>query len=219
MQPRSANDCHDESMNGVPVPSATPPSVSAGKAEWRRWVRAGRRLTPDPAAASRIASAVLTDPHVEAALSSRPEAPVLAYVSTAGEPPTGELRVRLRAQGRQVVLPWALPDRQLRWLADDGTAQAWGLPGVGAPPPEAATLSTEEILSKDPAVVLVPALAATSDGKRLGQGGGYYDTLLAALPRLDAGGPLRVALVWRRELVTELPVDLHDEVVDIVIAD
>lgn len=194
-----------------------PPAASAGKTAWRRWARQGRRANRESPAP--VVAEILADPRVEAALDSRPHGPVLAYVSTAGEPPTEQLRARLRSAGRQVLLPWALPDRQLLWLADDGgdSTRAWGLPGVTPPAVTVATMTTDEALALQPAVVLVPALAATHEGLRLGQGGGYYDTLLSRCSVFAEGGPLRVALVWPWERVRELPVDVHDEAVDIVI--
>ena len=196
------------------------PPLGGEKSQWRRWSRqrrSGESAVNAPEAALGFAQRFVTDPDVDRALASRPDAPVLAYVNTPGEPPTEALRAKLRAAGTAVLLPWACPGRELRWLADSASARAWGLPGIGAPPPTAATLSTAEVLDLDPVIVVVPALAATPEGLRLGQGGGYYDTLLANCPRQSEGGPLRVALVWRWEVVSDLPVATHDETVDVVI--
>lgn len=83
------------------------------------------------------------------------------------------------------------------------------------PPTVAANVAESAGLA--PAVILVPALAATADGRRLGQAGGYYDRFLGDQPRPDAGGPLRVALVGPSELLTDLPTDELDHPVDIVV--
>ena len=58
-----------------------------------------------------------------------------------------------------------------------------------------------------PQVVLVPGLAFTRNGRRLGRGGGYYDRLLAGLPPET----VRIAICFTFQLVDELPMEPHDE--------
>ncbi|MBE2179230.1 MAG: 5-formyltetrahydrofolate cyclo-ligase [Chthoniobacterales bacterium] len=68
----------------------------------------------------------------------------------------------------------------------------------------------------DPAcagVIFVPGAAFTADGDRLGRGRGYYDRLLAALP----SSVLRVGVCFRGQLVETLPLEAHDQGVDIVL--
>lgn len=62
---------------------------------------------------------------------------------------------------------------------------------------------------------LVPGLAFTTGGARLGRGGGYYDRLL---PRR---GPLSTALgvCFALQLVAELPGEAHDQPVDAVVTE
>ena len=55
--------------------------------------------------------------------------------------------------------------------------------------------------------ILVPGLAFTRDGKRLGRGGGYYDRLLAH-PGCRAE---RVAVAFEVQLVEDISVELHDQ--------
>jgi 5-formyltetrahydrofolate cyclo-ligase len=70
----------------------------------------------------------------------------------------------------------------------------------------------------DPAtldVVIVPGLAFTADGHRLGQGGGHFDRFL---PRLD-DSCVTIGVCFREQLVAELPTSGHDVLVDLVISD
>ena len=62
--------------------------------------------------------------------------------------------------------------------------------------------------------VVVPGVAFTPDGERLGRGGGFYDRLLAAR------GPVRtVGVCMERFVLDELPRSPHDAAVDMVVTD
>lgn len=70
----------------------------------------------------------------------------------------------------------------------------------------------------DPATldaVIVPGLAFTPDGRRLGQGGGHYDRLLARL----APGVVTIGVCFGEQLRDDLPTEPHDQRVDHVITD
>ena len=56
-------------------------------------------------------------------------------------------------------------------------------------------------------IILVPGLAFTRDGKRLGRGGGYYDRLLAH-PHCRAR---RIAVAFDVQIVDHITVELHDQ--------
>lgn len=84
----------------------------------------------------------------------------------------------------------------------------WKLAGSGfdlAPvvPPEAVDL------------FLVPGLAFTPDGRRLGRGGGYYDRLLAR----RAIGSTAIGICFAVQLLESLPTEPHDQRVDAVITE
>ena len=62
-------------------------------------------------------------------------------------------------------------------------------------------------------VALVPGVAFTAGGDRLGYGGGYYDSLLPKL-RSDAR---TIGVGFEFQLVDELPVEPHDVLLDTVV--
>jgi 5-formyltetrahydrofolate cyclo-ligase len=83
------------------------------------------------------------------------------------------------------------------------------VPGpMGIPqPPASAPQVTPDLL-------LVPLLATTLDGVRLGQGGGYYDRTLAAL---RAKGPVTaVGMAWEVQIAEMLPQEAWDQRLDMV---
>ncbi len=61
--------------------------------------------------------------------------------------------------------------------------------------------------TESPRVVLIPGLAFTRDGHRLGRGGGYYDRLLSGLPK----GTVRIGVCFAFQLMDHLPIEPHDE--------
>ena len=65
-----------------------------------------------------------------------------------------------------------------------------------------------------PDVVVVPGLAFTVAGDRLGQGGGWYDRFLAAT-RDDC---VSIGVCFSPQIVDVLPTEAHDVPVDIVVS-
>lgn len=64
-------------------------------------------------------------------------------------------------------------------------------------------------------VIVVPALAVTGSGQRLGYGAGFYD---AVLPKFCPPA-ISVVVVYDFELLPELPSTAHDVACDIVVTD
>ena len=66
-----------------------------------------------------------------------------------------------------------------------------------------------------PDFVLVPGLAFSRNGYRLGRGGGFYDRLLAGRAR-DA---VKVGVGFELQLTDDIPRAEHDVILDRVITD
>jgi 5-formyltetrahydrofolate cyclo-ligase len=64
-------------------------------------------------------------------------------------------------------------------------------------------------------VVIVPGTAFTSGGDRLGQGGGWYDRFLKTV----RGDCVTIGVAFAMQVVDELPVDLHDVRVSLVVTE
>jgi 5-formyltetrahydrofolate cyclo-ligase len=64
-------------------------------------------------------------------------------------------------------------------------------------------------------VLLVPGIAFSKHGGRLGRGGGFYDRLIAQ-PELRA---FKIGICFDAQIVPELPVEAHDREVDQVITE
>lgn len=72
---------------------------------------------------------------------------------------------------------------------------------------------TKRVLPESIDLVIVPGLAFTDKGHRLGFGGGYYDRFLENYQ----GNTLSLAFL--KQIVQELPVEGHDRCVDKIITD
>jgi 5-formyltetrahydrofolate cyclo-ligase len=144
-----------------------------------------------------------TAEHLLASPEVRRAATVAAYVSVATEPGTGPLLEGLRASGKRVILPLLQHDNDLDWAVyDDPVDLRSARRGLLEPPGE--PLGAGAIATAD--VVLVPGLAAGSDGMRLGRGGGSYDRALGRVPV----GTFTCVLLNSEELVDFVPADSHD---------
>lgn len=131
----------------------------------------------------------------------RRAASVAAYVSVAREPGTSRLIDGLHGLGRRVIAPVVLPDLDLDWAdVANGVAPA----RYGLLEPVGPRLGVEAIATPD--VVLVPGMACSPTGDRLGQGGGCYDRALARVP---VGTPV-VVVLYDHEVGIPLPVESHD---------
>ena len=64
---------------------------------------------------------------------------------------------------------------------------------------------------KEVDVFLVPGLAFTASGKRLGRGGGYYDKLLSKYP-----DTLKIGITFNERILQDLPTESHDISMDYV---
>jgi 5-formyltetrahydrofolate cyclo-ligase len=156
-----------------------------------------RPLLERSEAAREIALRLTAAPEVRRA------ATVAAYVAVGSEPGTAPLLHALLAAGKRVVLPVLLPDGDLDWAVYAGDqdlvpARFGLLEPVGTP------LGVDAVATAD--VVLVPGLAVSPRGERLGRGGGSYDRALGRVPV----GTFTCALLYDDEVGVEVPVEPHD---------
>jgi len=76
--------------------------------------------------------------------------------------------------------------------------------GAAEPPPGAPEIDLAEI-----GCVVLPGVAFSLDGLRLGRGGGHYDATLAAMPRAA-----RIGVAFDLQIVPALPREPHDATLD-----
>lgn len=196
-------------MNASPRPPMRPPLPTAtSKADLRTWARATRDATsPAERAVAAAAIARLVDERHLAALPSG--AVVALYAAMRSELDLRALDDAARARGLAVAYPRIVRgDRLLRFhLAglDELRAATFGVPEPDSTAPAVAPSAL--------ALVVVPGLAFTAAGARLGWGAGHYDATLAAV----AGRIIGVSLAAL--VVDELPETPHDRRMDEVVTE
>ena len=133
---------------------------------------------------------------------------VFAYFATGREAATAGIIGRALALGKRVCLP-----RSHGGGAMDFADFSGGLRPArfGIMEPDAA-LSAVEPAEGD--IILVPALCCAPDGRRQGQGGGYYDRFLARFPKVTSA-----CLARERLLDENVPEDWNDVRPDYVITE
>ena len=60
-------------------------------------------------------------------------------------------------------------------------------------------------------VFIIPGMAFTTSGNRLGRGGGYYDKLLCMYPNT-----LKIGLTFNERIIKDIPIENHDISMDYV---
>lgn len=69
-------------------------------------------------------------------------------------------------------------------------------------------------------LILVPGLAFTRSGQRLGRGKGYYDRYLHHYRQLSGVRPVTsVALAFKEQIFDSIPTSEHDVIIDVVLFD
>ncbi len=145
-----------------------------------------------------------------------PGSTVAAFASFGSEPPTDILVSGLAELGYRVILPRVINDTEMTWHHYDGT---WTTDTLGIATPGIESAASEAADIRSAKIIFIPAVAASSDGRRLGRGGGYYDRLLETLPTHADGGPFRIAVIDVAGLLPEgvIPMEPHDAWVDSVL--
>ncbi len=97
---------------------------------------------------------------------------VLCYVSVGKEPDTSSIIARALADGKEVYVPKCGPHPSMRAVRITSPEELRpGLLGIPEPATEGPAVERVDL-------AVVPCMAATLHGNRLGHGGGYYDSFL-----------------------------------------
>ncbi|MFC0415684.1 5-formyltetrahydrofolate cyclo-ligase [Cytobacillus solani] len=123
-------------------------------------------------------------------------------ISKSPEVDTYQIIRKAWEEGKRVVIPKCLPRNKemvFRTLTKFNQVESvyYGLL-------EPIETVTKEVPANEIDLIIVPGLAFTQNGYRVGFGGGYYDRYLASFTGQT------ISLAFTPQLVTELPIEGHD---------
>lgn len=173
------------------------------KKELRRYIKELKRSLPEDLKQREslsICESILADEHIGSARC------VMAYYPLPDEPDIVPVLAELSRRGKQVLLPAVVGDDiELRDFNAEGKLDK-GAYHILEPRQHSA------LTPQDIDVVLVPGVAFTADGKRLGRGRGYYDRFLPQAPKA-----WKIGVAFPFQLIDEIETDVYDRPVDLVI--
>ena len=188
-------------------------SMQAMKQTIRKKILAQRELLPADMRAAY--SAAITERLLRLPEYQQADA-VLGYMNFGAEFASELWVARVLAEGKRLALPKVnLHTNQLDlyWVDDLENQLAGGLWGLREPIVERCKrLDTLNEIN----FVILPGVAFSRDGARLGYGGGFYDKLLARLEAESgvAHSPALVAVAYSMQIVERIPQDATDRKVE-----
>jgi 5-formyltetrahydrofolate cyclo-ligase len=133
------------------------------------------------------------------------------YVSSGHEVETHEMIRDCFQLGKRVVVPKCGDKEGEMSFCEIGSFEelAPGAFGILEPCDPVKKVDLDEI-----DVLIVPGVGFDRKGNRLGQGGGYYDSILSLHPRA-----VTIGVAFSVQLVDNIPVESHDVKVDIIVTE
>ncbi len=140
---------------------------------------------------------------------------VFTYVNFRSEVSTREIINQLLHQGKQVAVPITRVKEKRLDIVTISDPENDLVPGYwGIPEPREELVDERLIAPGDIDVIILPGSVFDKRCGRFGYGGGYYDRLLSQIPAAK-----RIALAFDLQVVNEIPLKDHDEILDFVITE
>ena len=131
---------------------------------------------------------------------------IYGYLPYNQEVRTVPMLERALAEGKKVAVPKVCGDTMRFIYMTDLSQVETGYAGIPEP------VADGPVADDPTALVLMPGMAFTAKGDRMGYGGGFYDKFLAQEPEHPT-----VALCYDFQLVEHLPTESYDIPVDLVL--
>lgn len=173
------------------------------KSVLRREIREKKRAMTEEEIEKR--SAQLGDLFVQSAL-YRDAKTIYGYLPYNQEVRTIPMLERALQDGKKVAVPKVYGDTMKFIYLEDLSQVEKGYAGIPEP------IADGPVAEDSTALVLMPGLAFTQNGDRMGYGGGFYDRFLAEEPEHPT-----LALCYAFQMVENLPTEEYDIPVDCVL--
>ncbi len=131
---------------------------------------------------------------------------IYGYLPYNQEVRTVPMLLQALKDGKRVAVPKVYGEEMKFIYMTDLSLVEKGYAGIPEP------VADEPVAQEPDALVLMPGLAFTKDGNRMGYGGGFYDKFLAREPNHPT-----LALCYSFQMVEQLPTEEYDIPVDCVL--
>lgn len=183
------------------------PSISERKKGLRQKMLAMRRALSANETESRSSS---LKENILSLLEYKNAKKIMAFLAMKGESNLDGFIRQALLDGKEVYIPVCLPERQMEAgrLIDmeHFEKEPLGLRNL----PAGYEVTSPESLD----LVLIPGLAVSQEGIRLGMGAGYYDRYLARVPFEK-----RVAALWDFQVIPDIPSEPFDQKIAKIVTD
>ena len=132
---------------------------------------------------------------------------ILTYLSNTQEVDTVPLLETALQDGKPLWAPRLEESRIIPVPLRPDTALETGPYGIPQPSPSSTSSSSFDL-------IIIPGLAFTASGIRLGRGGGHFDSFLAG-----SSSGLKIALAFDFQIADKLPAEQHDIKMDAIITE
>ncbi len=140
---------------------------------------------------------------------------VMYYVDVRSEVRTRHDLPAALTHGKKIVVPYCVDGELELFHLESMDELSVGMYKILEPKAELRAVASRRVPVDDLDLVIVPGVAFTRDGARMGHGFGYYDKLLH---KARPGTPL-VALAFECQLFDDIPTAAHDIFMDLVITE
>ncbi|MDE6088617.1 MAG: 5-formyltetrahydrofolate cyclo-ligase [Oscillospiraceae bacterium] len=182
-------------------PGTIPEQKKALRRYMRQFIETYKNYNPDilKKADSAIFEKLCEDPGI------RQAELILCYYGMPGEPATRDFMNQMLRQGKKIALPKCDPERngRMNFYEIRNLSEQEIQPGLYGIPEPVGEISIN--FNHDNIIIIVPGLAFTLSGDRLGRGGGYYDRFLQDYPTFN-----RIGLCYDFMIVPKIPREIHD---------
>lgn len=140
---------------------------------------------------------------------------IMIYVSYRSEVSTNKLIISLLNNNKRIFAPYCIKDeKRMEVVEIENPDQDLEKGAYGIKEP-AKRIRNNKIDPKNLDIVVVPAVAFSKSGYRVGYGGGYYDRFLERL----ANKTITIGINYEEMLFDKVPKEDHDLAVDMVVTD
>ena len=140
---------------------------------------------------------------------------IFIYISFRSEVETMPIVTALLQQGKNVSVPLTrVSEKRLDIVAIEDPERELTAGYCNIPEPRESIAASRTVAPETLDLIILPGSVFDQRGGRFGYGGGYYDRLLARIP-----SAYRCALAFEVQLVNELPLQDHDQLLDCIVTE